>query len=542
MESKSPANDKGNDVFGCDIGNGFAFLSVLKERMSDPVPMFPAKYKLDNVGMPTSAYIAPPDGAAIEVFSGRPAYEQHRREPERFLHAVKTRLKEGAVAIPGISRPVPPDAVYAAIVRDLIRLGNEERHNRGEDAVYDMVFTFPSSFAGDLTLLNRMQKSIENVQIDGNNIKVLDRLPESAAAAIDYLYYMQHIAPEDIRIGDSSYTVLVYDLGHGTFDAAVVTARSKGEPYRLHFSEGLSDVGGKDFDRLLYDEICRILKADYEYVPKNGNAREAIRLAAIEAKHELSNDDSSLQEFPMPDGTSAEIEISRSKFEEKSRALLYQTFAVVERLMERAKDDEVPVDAVVLSGGASQMPMVINGLRQLLREDDIPVRIYRPSTAVSYGAARYAYGRASEPKTAQAGEPESQSGRDAGQAKASEAILEKYTEYSYGIWMPSDEKLSGIVKSLVAAKVKLPAESASLCLESASQRLQLRLYRSKEKYADADIMEVGECEAIMFIPFDVPPNRRCEVRIQVLEDYNVKVVCKPINAKEMKKSTREDFL
>lgn len=384
MNSKDTTN---RDVFGCDIGNGFGFISVLKEIKSDPVPMIPAKYRLGTAGMPTSAYITPPGGNAIEVFDGQPACDKHKGEPDKFIHAVKTGLGEGAVSVPGINRPVAIDAVYAAVARDLIKLGNEERKNRGENPVYEIVFTYPASFASDLTLLNRMQKSIEGIKVDGHSIKVVGRLPEPAAVAIDYLYYMQNIAPPDIRIGGDSYTALVYDLGHGTFDVAVVTARSKGEPFQIHINEGLPDVGGRDFDDILYKEICRRLGIDHN------NARENIRRTAVEMKHELSDEELSRHEISMPDGGVAEIKITREWFEKRSMMLINQTFVLVSQVVQQAKSKGIHIDTVVLSGGASQMPMVESKLKQLLGKEDIGVQSYRPSEAVSYGAARYAYGR-----------------------------------------------------------------------------------------------------------------------------------------------------
>lgn len=52
-------NYKRKDVFGCDIGNGYGYISVLKDVKNDPLPMFPTKYNLEAVGMPTSAFVSP---------------------------------------------------------------------------------------------------------------------------------------------------------------------------------------------------------------------------------------------------------------------------------------------------------------------------------------------------------------------------------------------------------------------------------------------------------------------------------------------------
>lgn len=550
------------EVFGCDIGNGFGYISILNDMNKDPQPMFPSKYNLEAVGMPTSAYIAPPDGTKIEVFEGRAACDKHKRESDKFIHAVKTRLRQGSIPIPGITNAISVDKIYAAIARDLIRLGNEERKNRGESPIYEIVFTFPASFTKDLQLLNRMQESIENVQIDGQNIKVVGRLPEPAAAAIDYLYYMQNIAPANIKLSGDSYTALVYDLGYGTFDVAVVTARSKGKPYQLHINDGLPDVGGKDFDAILYDEICRKLKVEYDYTPKNSNAREVVRNTAIKMKHELTDNDKSRCEINLPDGSVADVEISKVMFEEKGRKLIYQTLELVDNVMQQAKKDKIKIDTVILSGGASQMPMVKDGLKRLLGDEGITIQLYRPSTAVSYGAARYAYGRGNkvpEPKqttkavaitkTSEKPAPKSEPiSVPISRTKLPEpeppvpTILENYSEYCYGIWVPSEENLAGIVNVMIESKRKLPAISDEITLVSSGSPMRLRLYRSKEKNINAKTLNVEEqSESIMFIPFDVPENTECTIRIEVQEDYNVKIMCKPIHAQLIEKSTMDRF-
>lgn len=555
--------DTRKEVFGCDIGNGFGYISVLNDVNKDPLPMFPSKYKLDSVGMPTSAYIAPPDGDIIEVFEGRAACKKYKNESNKLIHAVKTRLNQGSIPIPGIANAIPVDKIYASIARDLIRLGNEERKNRGESPIYDIVFTFPASFTKNLNLLNRMQKSIENIQLDGQNIKVVGRLPEPAAVAIDYLYYMQNIAPDEIRLSDDSYTALVYDLGHGTFDVAVVTAKSKGEPYQLHLNDGLPDVGGKDFDAILYDEICRKLKVEYDYIPKNSNAREVIRNVAIEIKHELSNSEKSIHNISLPGGNIANVEITRAKFEEKGRILINQTLELVDNVMKQAKKDKIKIDSIILSGGASQMPMVTNGIKQLIKDEDISLQVYRPSEAVSYGAARYAYGMASKEysqetitnhtskdteksdifiRTKSKSEEVSTPLSRVADESTKTSILEKYSEYCYGIWVPSEDDLYGIVNVMVESNRKLPAISDAITLVSSGSPTRIRLYRSKEKNIKVKTLDVEkQSESIMFIPFDIPENKVFTVRIEVQEDYNIRIICKPMHAPLIEKNTMDSF-
>lgn len=182
-----------NDIFGCDIGNGYGYISVLENENTDPVVLLPSK--ISKEGMPTSAYVA--SSSEIEVFSGRSAIDKYgSRNANKLVHAIKTRMVEGTINVGGIF--VNTDDIYAAIVRDLVILGNEARQSMGKEKIYDLVFTFPASIANDITMINRMQNSIEKNIVDGHKLHVVSRLPEPAAVAVDYLYYMRNIV--EIRV------------------------------------------------------------------------------------------------------------------------------------------------------------------------------------------------------------------------------------------------------------------------------------------------------------------------------------------------------
>ena len=521
------------DILGCDIGNGYGYVSVLQNPAADPIPMFPPKYKLTSTGMPTAAYVKPPDGSEIEVFSERPAVEKYRqRDPERLVHAIKTRLKTGMITVPGIAKPVSPDKLYAAAAEGLIRLANEQRKNKGEEPIYDVVFAFPVSIADDISLLNRMQSSIESVRFGDRRVRVAGRLPEPAAVAIDYLYYMQNIAPESVRLREEQFTVLVYDLGHGTFDAAVVTARSRGEPYQVHLKEGLPDVGGKNFDGILYDEICRILKTENDYEPENADEEQRIRSTAIEMKHELSEEKKSVQSIQMRSGDYVDVTITRERFEELSMPLLNQTFELVDQLMEQAESKKIKIDAVVLSGGASRMPMVLNRLEKR----QIPVRRYRPSEAVSYGTSRYAYGleALTSGKSEAGGGDKVLAGRE---DVKSNRILEQFAEYSYGILLP--DGFSERVRIMVERGDKLPAVSGKLRCRAASSRISLRVYRcASGRWGDRKEL-CRQYKEVIRIPFNVPCGREFELVMIVQEDYNVRLICRTEDGRVMEKSTSD---
>ena len=131
-------------ILGCDIGNGFGYVSLLQQQAGDPLSLLPSKYQLSDLGMPTTAYVTPPDGAPIVVFQkGKAAEKRYQKYPKQLVHAVKTRLKEGSIALPEVETPVPVAQLYGAIARDLVTLAEEELKNKGIDPIYDLAFTLP---------------------------------------------------------------------------------------------------------------------------------------------------------------------------------------------------------------------------------------------------------------------------------------------------------------------------------------------------------------------------------------------------------------
>lgn len=514
-------------VLGCDIGNGYGYISLLSDPKADPMPLFPNNYKLSNMGMPTTAYIVPPDGNEIEVFSnGKPAEERYRGKPKQLVGAIKTRFKDGRITVDGIAKPVEVSRIYSAITRDLLLLAEEELTNKSIPHIYDVVFTFPAKFSDNVVWLNTMQQSIESLEIEGKKINVLGRLPEPAAVAIDYLHYMQNIAPEEIRIKDNQFTVLVYDLGHGTFDTAVVTARSDEKiPYKLHFKDGLPEVGGKDFDKILYDEILSQLQEKYAFVPKNDNTRNKIRKKAVEAKFALTDNESFTASIVNNDGDSYDIDITRERFEELSWHLLSQTLELAQGFLDDAAANGIKIDGIVLSGGASRMPMVKRKLEELV-DGEYPVVLYRPSEAVSYGAARFAYGISKNIDD----DPEDENN-----------VMKQMTDCCYGIWCPSDGKLKGEVKFLVPCGKSRPASSETVPFYSKSSRMTVRLYRSKEKNKVIDVAAPDDCDKIFRITFDVIPRVIYDISVTVLENYDIQVNLRSDKGGNYQKTTADEL-
>ena len=365
-----------NDIFGCDIGNGYGYISVLENENTDPVVLLPSK--ISKEGMPTSAYVA--SSSEIEVFSGRSAIDKYgSRNANKLVHAIKTRMVEGTINVGGIF--VNTDDIYAAIVRDLVILGNEARQSMGKEKIYDLVFTFPASIANDITMINRMQNSIEKNIVDGHKLHVVSRLPEPAAVAVDYLYYMRNIVEINKRIVKDEYSILVYDLGHGTFDIALVSIKGNETP-QLLIKDGIANVGGKNIDEIIYNAFCGQLNQKYGYIPKNDNDRERIRQYAVKAKLELSENEEWIDDEIIGLGSGIyTLEMSREQFNELIGDLVLRTIDMTNDIFDETKKRNIKIDAIVLSGGSSQIPIIKQSLEEIF-EAKVPIHGHRPSSAV----------------------------------------------------------------------------------------------------------------------------------------------------------------
>lgn len=529
----------GREAFGCDIGNGFGSISELFDSTQDPQLMLASAKDLNpKVGMPTDAYVTPPDAKPIWVYDpleGSAQRQQILRDPANSVRAIKTQLRQDHLNLPGVNALVSPYDVYGAVARDLVRLGNQQRISDGRSPIYDLVFTYPAAFTqypDELTLLNRMQESIENVILDNHHLKVIGRLPEPAAAAIDYLHYLQYNAP-DKKSDLDEFTVLVFDLGHGTFDLSVVTARSKGEPYQVWANSGLpEDCGGRDFTRRLYDEAVDLLLQD-DYKLQNTRDEEILLREVEDAKHMLSDaEEAAIEHLKIGEGTYASLTITRNRFEELTQDMLTSMLIKVQEMLDEQSENGRKIDAVVLVGGGCHMPMIQNGLNQLLG-GSLPVYKFRPSTAVSFGAARYAYSldhpipdptknnnEHVETRIPQEGQP----------------FVEFHAECTYGVLDENASSLTGEVRQLISKGAVLPT-SASLpgTFYTSGGYKSCRIVRLRNSQQPST--DPANWEDIVWLHFDIP-NDHYQLSITVEKDRNITVTLKGSDDTTYTRSTK----
>ena len=205
--------------------------------------------------------------------------------------------------------------------------------------------------------------------------------PEAAAAA--------HAAAGRLPVGR---TVAVYDLGGGTFDAAVVRGTLPGPQAPVGLTvlgrgQGLEALGGIDFDEALFWHVCAELGGAVAALDPNDpavvRAVAGLRRACVAAKETLSVDTEAVVDVRLPQLTTR-VRITRGEFEEMITPALRQTVDVLGEVLDSARVRAADLDGVLLVGGSSRIPLVA---RMLSAELGRPVAIDPdPTTVVARGA------------------------------------------------------------------------------------------------------------------------------------------------------------
>jgi molecular chaperone DnaK (HSP70) len=173
--------------------------------------------------------------------------------------------------------------------------------------------------------------------------------------------------------------VAVYDLGGGTFDISILNI--KGGIFEVLATNGDTHLGGDDFDRLLVDLLLEDLP---EQMRLDRHVWNSARLAAEAAKKRLSDHDAAEMTLRLPD-REVRKSISRGEFERMADALVGRSVERCRMALADAQLAPADVDAVVLVGGSTRMPLVRRRVAELFGHE--PLCSLDPDQVVALGAA-----------------------------------------------------------------------------------------------------------------------------------------------------------
>ncbi|HKK65754.1 MAG TPA: Hsp70 family protein, partial [Clostridia bacterium] len=182
--------------------------------------------------------------------------------------------------------------------------------------------------------------------------------------------------------------ILVYDIGGGTFDATVLT--SDGSNFEVLASNGNNQLGGIDFDKLLFQQISEPFnqKAGFS-VTEDAFLRQQLLDQVERAKIELSERDTAAVALPFIDVNRTPIHLHYTVQREEFNKLIYPLIEKTIALSREAvHDSKVAIDSLIFSGGSSRIPLISHLMNELLQVR--PQAKVNPDEVVALGTAVYA--------------------------------------------------------------------------------------------------------------------------------------------------------
>ena len=288
-------------------------------------------------------------------------------EPGRVAREFKRRFGDSTPIMLG-GTPHSPEALMGRLLQSVVA---EVTSQQGEPPAA-LCVCHPANWGPYKTDL--LQQAIR--MADFNVPTTLAVEPVAAAA-----YYARQQRVEDGSL------VAVYDLGGGTFDAAVV--RKTGDSYEIiGRPEGIEHLGGADFDAAVFEHVRSVVGEPLgrldDSQPSTIAAVARLRDECTSAKETLSSDTDTTIPVLLP-GHATEVRLTRAELERMVRPSLYDTISALQRAIRSAGVTPAELHSVLLIGGSSRMPLVA----QLVgAEVDRPVAVdAHPKHAVALGAA-----------------------------------------------------------------------------------------------------------------------------------------------------------
>jgi len=180
--------------------------------------------------------------------------------------------------------------------------------------------------------------------------------------------------------------ILVFDLGGGTFDVSVLTIEDG--VFEVLSTNGDTHLGGEDFDNRIIEYFVKLFKKKTGLdATKDAKSMGKLKREAEKAKRALSTQLSvSIEIESLYDGKDFSETLSRAKFEELNMDLFKKTIRPVERALKDAKLDKSKIDEIVLVGGSTRIPKVVDMIENYFNGKKASKGV-NPDEAVAYGAA-----------------------------------------------------------------------------------------------------------------------------------------------------------
>ncbi len=302
-----------------------------------------------------------------ERLVGQLAKRQAVSNPDRTVSSIKRHMGEGNYRVAIDDKKYSPEEISAMVLQKL--KGDAEKY-LGE-TVTQAVITVPAYFSD-----SQRQATKDAGRIAG--LDVLRIVNEPTAAAFAY------------GIDKSNdHTVLVYDLGGGTFDVSILEIGDG--VFEVKATNGDTRLGGDDFDERIMQWLVEEFKKNTGIDLNNDKmAMQRLREAAEKAKIELSGVLTTNINLPYisagADGPQhLDVDLTRAKFDEMTADLVERSMIPTKKAMEDAKLSASDIAKVIMVGGSSRIPAVQEAIKRVLGKE--PTHGINPDECVAVGAA-----------------------------------------------------------------------------------------------------------------------------------------------------------
>ncbi|GAA3403611.1 molecular chaperone DnaK [Paenibacillus hodogayensis] len=327
-------------------------------------------------------------------------------------------------------------------------------------------------------------------------LEVLRIVNEPTAAALAYGLDKQ----------DTNQTILVYDLGGGTFDVSILELGDG--IFEVKATSGDNRLGGDDFDQVVMDHLVAEFKKEHGIdLSKDKAAVQRLKDAAEKAKKELSTvltTTISLPFITVVDGVPQHLELSltRAKFEEISAQLVERTLGPTRQALSDSGLSTNEINKVVLVGGSTRIPAVQEAIKKLIGKE--PHKGVNPDEVVALGAAI-------------------QAGVLTGDVK--DVVLLDVTPLSLGI-----ETAGGVFTKMIDRNTTIPTSKSQVYSTYADSQTSVEIHVLQgERSMAADNKTLGR-----FMLGDIPPAPRGVPQIEVTFDIDANGI---VNVSALDKGT-----
>ena len=354
--------EQATTIFGIDLGTTYSCIAYVDDYgRPSTIP--------NSEGERTTPSVVFFDGDNRIV--GKEAKGAATLNPDQIVEMIKRQMGQPDWIYFYEGEEYKPEEISSYILRKLV---SDAEMMLGVN-ITDVVITCPAYFG-----INEREATAKAGEIAGLNVRSVINEPTAAAIAATQAF------PELAETG-AGQTVLVYDLGGGTFDVTMI--KVKGNEISVIATGGDHNLGGRNWDEIVVSYLAS------EWMNKSGSSDDPLDdfetlqdlfARAEQAKRALSaRDQTDVAVAHM--GQRERITFTRDKFNELTNNLLERTIEYTNKMLQEAmKKGQTSFDQILLVGGSTRMPQVAERLKREFGHDP---KIFDPDEAVAKGAALF---------------------------------------------------------------------------------------------------------------------------------------------------------